>query len=171
MEIRICSKLDIRNIIVNDRLHNTMIWRELIRSTNIKTRKLLEESIEHVKNLIDTYKVKCVLDDKYMTILQYQINRLVVINLIKNYYRLKQSASTIDDYLLIDSELNRLCDRDLVLVLGYYNSGYSYEELESIAKQKGLQINRNRISERIDIIIDYITNSLTDDIEDDEHEQ
>ena len=167
MEIRIYSKRDIRNIIVNDRLHNTMIWRELIRSTNIKTRKLLEESIEHVKNLIDNYKIKCVLDDKYMTILQHQINRLVVINLIRDYYRLQQSADTIDDYLLIYAELNNICDRDLVL--GYYNSGYSYEELESIAKQKGLQINRNRISDRIDIIIDYITNSLTDDIEDNKY--
>lgn len=171
MEIKIYSKRDIRDILINDRLHNTMIWRELIKSTNIKTRKLLEQSIEYIENLIDALKIKCVRDDNYMTLLQHHINRLIVINLISNYYHLQQSASTIDDYLLIDSELNRLCDRDRNLVLGYYQSKYSYEELESIAKQKGLRINRTNISDKINVLVDYIANSLTEDIEDDEHEQ
>jgi hypothetical protein len=105
-----------------------------------------------------------------MTLLQHKINRLVVINLISNYYKLQQSADTIDDYLLIDNELDNICDRDRHLVLGYYQSKYSFEELESIAKEKGLQINRSHISERINIIVDYITNSLTEDIEDDADE-
>jgi hypothetical protein len=131
----------------------------------------MEQSIEYVSNLIDNYVIKSQVDDKYITLLQHHINRLIVINLISNYYHLQQSASTIDDYLLIDSELNRLCDRDRNLVLGYYQSKYSYEELESIAKQKGLRINRTNISDKINVLVDYITNSLTDDIEDDEYEQ
>ena len=170
MEIKIYSKREIRDILLNKRLHNTLVWRELVKSTNIKTRKLLEQSTEYIENLIDNYVIKSQVDDKYITLLQHHINRLIVINLISNYYHLQQSASTIDDYLLIDSELNRLCDRDRNLVLGYYQSKYSYEELESIAKQKGLRINRTNISDKINVLVDYITNSLTDDIEDDADE-
>jgi single-stranded DNA-specific DHH superfamily exonuclease len=170
MEIKIYSKREIRDILLNKRLHNTLVWKELIKSTNIKTRKLLEQSTEYIINLVDNYVIKSQVDDKYITLLQHHINRLIVINLISNYYHLQQSASTIDDYLLIDSELNRLCDRDKHLLLGYYQSKYSYEELESIAKEKGLRINRTNISDKINVLVDYITNSLTDDIEDDADE-
>ena len=147
----------IKQILDNNSVHNLIVFKTLIR--NINVRKLLKQSIEEMEKQVSEYKNTVSNKQVLLEELTHNVNRLEVIKLLSNYYN-THTLENAEDYIVLDAELNHLCKRDKVILLGYCTCKYSIKELMLLSNHK--EMSAEQITNKINALLNYITNSIAE---------
>lgn len=157
MDYNFYTPEQVKQIVYRKNYHNTTVYKSVIKLAGVKARDAREDLDIALARINDVEKR--ILNNRLaLKDLTHSINRRMVIKLLTNYLQLREH--NIDDFILIDMELQKLSGHDRLLIVGYYTFNYSYQELEDKARQNGLQITRQTISEQVNKIIDKITENL-----------
>lgn len=159
MDYKFYTPEEVKQILLRRNYHNTTVYKAVCKSAGIKLRDV-KEDYETAKQREQEAEKHLLSNQFALCDLTKSINNRVVIRLVQNYNQLHQHSKTIDDFILIDSEISKLSEHDRLLLLGYYLYNYSFSELEKLAKTKGLHVTRKHISEQVNNIVDGITNNI-----------
>lgn len=126
----IFSSAEIKNILQNNRTHQTNVYKALL--------KLIPEKISRYDNVkarmvIKNYCLMACTDDALLHDIQLQVNREQVIRILSQFEKMEMADT--DMYLTIMDALNNVNRRDRRIVYCVYVSNYNIEEVAGWQKE------------------------------------
>ena len=151
---RIYTQTDIKAVLRDNRFHQSIVWKELLMMIPAE---LLRTDTDNQRQVIDDYRTKAFVDQKYLKILTHNVNRRQVKRAIAAMADL-ESRDT-DMFLDLQTAMDRLPESSKIILLDRIALGYTDVEIyNTFFKNSGKDI--EIVGQIITIALDTITRQL-----------